>query len=82
MWGTFKKPYLLFTFNGSPSPTVRDRVNRMAPLSSFGLIFSEPRIIVAPVTYQGLYMKDTGNDIREALNAKLNGARKEKALQD
>ena len=34
--------------------------------------FSEPRTTVAPVTYQGLYMKDTDNDIKEALNAKLN----------
>lgn len=44
----------------------------MAPLSSFCFFFSEPRTLVAPVTYQGLYMKDTDNDIKEALNAKLN----------
>ncbi len=33
----FKQPYPLYT-TGSPSPTNRDRVRWMAPLSSFGLI--------------------------------------------
>lgn len=46
----FKQPYPLYT-TGSPSPTNRDRVRWMAPLSSFWFNLSEPRKEVAPVTY-------------------------------
>lgn len=38
----FRQPYPLYT-NGSPSPTNRDRVKWMAPLSSLWLNPSEPR---------------------------------------
>ena len=31
------------SFKGSPSPTIRDRVKWMAPLSSYGFTFSGPR---------------------------------------
>lgn len=52
----FRQPYPLYT-TGSPSPTNRDRVRWMAPLSSLWLKLSEPRIEVAPDTYQGYFMK-------------------------
>ncbi len=38
----FRQPYPLYT-TGSPSPTNRDRVKWMAPLSSLVLTLSEPR---------------------------------------
>lgn len=49
----FKQPYPLYT-TGSPSPTNRDRVRWMAPLSLLWLNLSEPRKEVVPDTKQGL----------------------------